>query len=260
LIALASFLILVLLMLIVNRAATIALIATGLPVDVARFQARSALTGVGYTTREAEGLVNHPARRRIIQLLMLIGNAGLVTIVVSLILTFASATDDSTAVLIRLGLVAGGMFLILMAARSKRVEARITPLIVKGLQRWTDLDVRDMVHLMQLTKDYAVSEVFVQEQDWLADRMLADLDLPHEGVLVLAIERAGGRFEGAPRGSSVVRAGDTLVLYGRSELLAELASRPADYRGDRAHIEATEELQAIREADAERPQPEADAD
>jgi TrkA-C domain len=250
-IAMISFLILILLMLIVNRVATIALIATGLPADVARFQARSALTGVGYTTAESESMVNHPARRRIIHLLMLIGNAGLVTIVVTLILTFATASGDAPAVIIRLAMVAGGLFLLLMAARSERVRNRVTPLIVRGLRRWTDLDVRDMVHLMQLTQDYAISEMFVESGGWVADRSLAQLDLPEEGVLVLAVQRADGRFEGAPRGETVVRSGDTVVLYGRSEILADLASRPADYRGDRAHLEAAEEYQALRQTEEE---------
>jgi hypothetical protein len=245
-IALASFLVLVLVMLITNRVATLALVATGLSTDVARFQARSALSGVGYSTEESETVVNHPARRRIVGMLMLIGNAGLVTIVAALVSTFASAAGDATATLIRLLTAAGGLALILMAARSRRVQMWVTPIIVKGLRRWTDLDVRDMSHLMHLTSEYAVSEVFVDTDDWLADRTLAQLDLPVEGVLVLAIQRADGAFQGAPRGDSAVHPGDTLILYGRDEILTELASRPADYRGEQAHREAAEEYRAAR--------------
>lgn len=72
-----------------------ALIATGLPREVARFQARSALSGVGFTTTEAESIVGHPLRRRIVFWLMLVGNAGFVTIVVSLILTFANSAGGT---------------------------------------------------------------------------------------------------------------------------------------------------------------------
>ncbi len=39
---------------------------TGLSWDAASFQSYSAFFGVGFTTREAELVVNHPIRRRII--------------------------------------------------------------------------------------------------------------------------------------------------------------------------------------------------
>ena len=59
-----------LLILIVNialtRIATVALVHTGLGRETARFQACSAFTGVGFTTSEAEGIVSHPVRRRIV--------------------------------------------------------------------------------------------------------------------------------------------------------------------------------------------------
>jgi len=41
-----------------------------LSVEAAHFQARSALTGVGFTTSESELIVGHPARRRIVESLV----------------------------------------------------------------------------------------------------------------------------------------------------------------------------------------------
>src|SRR5687767_7500660 len=67
--------------LLITRIASVALTVTGLSRQSARFQARSAFSGVGFTTSEAEDVVNHPVRRRIVMWLMLIGNAGLITIV-----------------------------------------------------------------------------------------------------------------------------------------------------------------------------------
>ena len=52
--------------LFITRLATIALTYTGLSREAARFQARSAFTGTGFTTSEAERVVDHPVRRRII--------------------------------------------------------------------------------------------------------------------------------------------------------------------------------------------------
>jgi hypothetical protein len=47
------------------RVATSALVMTGMARESARFQARSAFLGVGFTTGEAESVVDHPVRRRI---------------------------------------------------------------------------------------------------------------------------------------------------------------------------------------------------
>lgn len=86
--ALASVLIVLTLSLLVNRIATAALALTGLSRQAAQFQARSAFTGVGFTTNEAELITTHPVRRRIVMLLMLLGNIGIVTSISSLLLTF----------------------------------------------------------------------------------------------------------------------------------------------------------------------------
>jgi hypothetical protein len=60
-----SVLLVVILSVVVIRVATVALVHTGMGREAARFQARSAFTGVGYTTSEAESIVTHPVRRRI---------------------------------------------------------------------------------------------------------------------------------------------------------------------------------------------------
>ena len=60
------------------KAGSVALWLTGLPRDAARFQARSAFTTTGFTTPQAALVVNHPERRRVISVLMILGNAGIV--------------------------------------------------------------------------------------------------------------------------------------------------------------------------------------
>jgi hypothetical protein len=84
-----SLFIIITISVILVRIGAVALRLTGLPEHVARFQALSAFTGTGYTTQESTVVVNHPTRRRIIGILMLAGNAGIVTIIASVILSFA---------------------------------------------------------------------------------------------------------------------------------------------------------------------------
>jgi hypothetical protein len=82
---------------LITRVATVILTATGLPRHVARFQARSALTGSGFTTSESERVVDHPLRRRVIATLMLLGNVGIVGAASSAILGLRSGACGATS-------------------------------------------------------------------------------------------------------------------------------------------------------------------
>ena len=245
-IAVASLILIVLVIMLAARIGAVALVATGLPVEVARFQSRSALTGVGYTTSESETIVGHPVRRRIIMVVMLVGNAGLVSILASVILSVVN-TANTGDVIWRLLTAIVGIGAIGLMARSKRFERWMSAGIARLVNRFTDLELRDYHHLMQLSSDYAVSELFVEEGEWLAGRTLLELDLPHEGVLVLAVQRSDGSFVGAPRGGTSVHVGDTLVLYGRTTVLTDLAERPATTEGDQAHEEKVAEQVELME-------------
>ena len=67
--------------LVVIRIATVGLTLTGVSKDLAQFQALSAFTGSGFTTKESENIVNHPLRRRIAMHLMLLGHVGIVAVI-----------------------------------------------------------------------------------------------------------------------------------------------------------------------------------
>lgn len=84
-----AVLVLVTVSVVVAKVGAVALQATGVSRDLAHFQARSAFTGVGYTTAEAEAVTAHTVRRKIILTLMLLGNAGIVSVIASLVLGFS---------------------------------------------------------------------------------------------------------------------------------------------------------------------------
>ena len=92
-VAIISLLIVIILSVLVTRVAAIALIHTGLSKESARFQSRSAFTGAGFTTNESESVVNHPVRRRILMLLILLGSAGVISVISSLILSLISVEE-----------------------------------------------------------------------------------------------------------------------------------------------------------------------
>lgn len=239
-----SIIIVLTLSLLITRVASVALTLTGLSRESARFQARSAFTGVGFTTNEAERVVNHPVRRRILMLLMLLGNAGIVTAVASLMLTFTNA-EQSTAVFWRVIWLVVALLVLWTMATSAWVDRHLSALMSWALKRWTNLEVRDYARVMHLAGDYGISELSVEEADWLADRTLAHLELPDEGVLVLGVKRPDGTYIGAPRGMTRIHAHDTLILYGRSPVLADLDERRANLSGEQAHQRSSAEQQRV---------------
>jgi K+/H+ antiporter YhaU regulatory subunit KhtT len=227
-----SLFVVLILSLVITRIGTVALAHTGVSRQLARFQARSAFTGVGFTTKEAEAIVAHPVRRRIVMMLMLLGNVGVATAVSSLVLAFV---DPGESTWLRALFLVGGCVILLVIARSKWLDRHTSRLIERALDRFTDLEVRDYVGLLHLAGDYRVTEMRVEEDDWMANRDLAKLDLRREGVLVLGVERSDGRYLGAPGGDSQLRAGDIVILYGRTDALSDLDERRRGSEGERAH-------------------------
>ena len=120
-IAAISLFLIVSLSALITKIASIALIHTGLSTESAKFQARSAYTGTGLSTQETENIMNHPVRRKIIYNLMLIGNAGIVTVMSSLILTFV-LPETIASKLYGLLIVVVGMIGLWLAVRSKWVD------------------------------------------------------------------------------------------------------------------------------------------
>jgi Trk-type K+ transport system membrane component len=105
-------LVIVVIMLAVIRGATIALASTGMSRESARFQAVSALTGAGFTTTESERVVQHPGRRHIIFVLMLLGGFGLVTGMSSLILSVVDITSNPEHLVEQVALFSAVMLLV----------------------------------------------------------------------------------------------------------------------------------------------------
>ncbi|MBN1629152.1 MAG: TrkA C-terminal domain-containing protein [Thermoleophilia bacterium] len=246
---LATFLILVLVSILVTRVAAVALIHTGLTKESARFQARSAFTGTGFTTKESEMVVNHPVRRRIVMVLILLGNAGLVTAISTFILTFVQGGDSSRPV-IRLAVLAGGLLVLWGFASSKWVDRWLSRIIDRLLRRYTELNVTDYASLLHLAGDYRLAELKVTDDDWLAGKTLAETKLRDEGINVLGVERPDGTYVGSPRGHTGLAEGDVVIVYGSIDAIKKLDMRKKGAPGDTEHQQAVQGQQTVLEREA----------
>ena len=249
-VAIISLFTVAILSLLVTRIAAMALMFTGLSHEAARFQARSAFAGVGYTTTESELIMNHPVRRRIIMLLMLLGNIGIATVVATVIVSLLS-TASSGNWLRNLLLFIVCLGLLWLISVSRFVENNLNRMIAWGLKKWTRIEIQDYVAVLHLQNEFAVWEIKVEASDWLAGRTLIEAALSREGVLILGIQRQGGFYIGAPQGVSRIHIGDVLVMYGTVERLEEIDQRQAGPAGDEAHQNAMAAHQAELKAQAE---------
>lgn len=222
--AILSLFIVITISLLVTRLAATALMLTGMSQEAARFQARSALSGVGFTTNEAELVVNHPVRRRIIMWLMLAGSIGVPAVIATAVVSVLTTVYEKHWLRATV-LLAVGAGLLIFLERSRWIEAHLNQWLIWALKKWWHLDVRDYVSLLQLQNGYAVTEMIVESGDWLEGKTLQEAALTQEGILALGIQRADGAYVGAPRATDRVHAGDTLILYGHIERLRQLDER-----------------------------------
>lgn len=243
-IAIISLLVIISLSILITRVATVALTHTGLSKETARFQARSAFTGAGFTTQESERVVKHPVRRRLIMILMLLGNAGIVTAASSLILAFVNQGDPGL-LSIKIILLVAGLVMLWAIASSQWVDHHLARFIDKALKRYTQLEVKDYADLIHLADDYRLVEMQVQTNDWLAHQTLAEASLWEEGILVLGVEHPDGTYLGAPVGTTRILPDDILILYGRVSALESIDKRKKDMAGDQEHQQAVAKQKEI---------------
>lgn len=224
---------------LITKTATIALVHTGMSRERARFQARSAFSGAGFTTTESELVVKHPIRRRVITLCILLGNAGVVTAISSLILGFVGA-DSRLDISSNIYLLIFGASFLYLAARSDRLDRFLEAIINRLLDRYTGIRPKSFSKMISIMEDFEVSELAVDENEWLKGRSLAELELTDEGILVLGILKDEGNYLGVPQGHHRVEAKDRLILYGKAERIASLSRRRDRLEGKARHAESVE--------------------
>jgi Trk K+ transport system NAD-binding subunit len=248
--AIITLSIIILLALLINRIATAALMSTGMSREMARFQARSAFSTVGFTTTEAESVVKHPVRRRIIAFLMLMGNAGFVGLIATVLGTFTGEAEG-LAVWKRGSILAVVLTMLWLIGTSKWLDAWLHRITNAALKRWTNLEARDFLDLLHVGEGYSITELIVDHDDWLMGRRLDELRLSDIGINVLGIQKTGGDYIAAPTGTTYINEGDKLLLYGSRKIIIALDKDRSDPEEGKKHRERVEAFrrQWQREAD-----------
>ena len=193
------------------RLAGVALKLTGMPEQNARFQAISALTGTGFTTTEAEMIVNYPIRRKIIAWLMIFGNLGIVSVLSTLMISFIRTDANLTAILVQLAWMIGMIIFFFIIMLNSTVDRFFCSIIRFFLEKFTFLGGRHYQRLLQFGGDLSVSEY----QFFTSDSLSFGEAVAHfEGFTILAIRRSSGITERFAAHIDPIAPGDSLILFG----------------------------------------------
>jgi len=200
---------------------SIALEATGMERRKARFQAMSALTGTGFSTREAEEVVNHPRRRLIAGWMMFLGSVGIILflliIVVIIVVGVKPAKPTSPIILIISALPAIALMVLYWIGVLDKLATKIVNWLKRTAYFKPELSNTEIIYhageysLARLTIGKAAPEVGCK---------ISNTSLAKHNITILAIER-GDKTLPFPEAKEIVQAGDHLLCYGETAQISK---------------------------------------
>lgn len=228
------FFIVIIISFVVVRIGAIAFELTGLEWSLAKFQALSCFTGTGFTTREAELVTSNPQRRRIATILMILGNAGLVT----LIATFANSLGPNAFIAkpiipalsvgymrgfipwINVSVAVVFVYLLFRLFNNSRLSTQLTNFLRKRMVKKHVVKKVSFEELVVATGGYGISQVEVCKDSPVLDKTLNGSGLRKLDISVLAIEREGVTIPN-PSASTEILLGDRLICFGKLKNIRE---------------------------------------
>ncbi len=204
---------------LIIKIGSIALRMTGLDKDTAAFQSLSAFTGTGFTTSEAENIVNHRQRRKIVKALMILGNIGIVSGLAMLFLAFRGDTFSNA--IAKMGLLGLALIVVVSFPVAKGLDNVVDTFIAKRLSKMTYFSMGAFSEIIKLASGYGIAELLINDSHSLAGKKLLETDLSQSNILVLAIKR-GFHLIAAPKADENIKAGDRLICFGHLKSLSTL--------------------------------------
>ena len=206
---------------IIVRIGALALQLTGIEPDVAKFQALSALTGTGFTTTEAERMVRHRTRRRIITILIIVGNAGLLTIIGALVVAFTKVVGYP-GLLIHLAVLLAGILVLYWLIAASRFGNRVIAWFLRPLMGRALRSAPDVEEIFSVEKGWSVNLVSIKKGSKSIDSTIASVRSGKD-MEVLAIDRPDVSIA-RPADDERIREGDRLLVYGSGKALKRLTA------------------------------------
>jgi hypothetical protein len=191
---------------------------TGLELSKARFQLISILTHTGFTSRESELIVQHPIRRKIASILMIVSYVAQITLITLLFDALSNATRSILSVSI--ALFAMLIFIIIvtqskyLSDRFDRFAERLLRNRIKKANSTTRID-----QILNLSPEFGIYELVVDIDSFICRKTLRELHLKEHFIQILKIDR-GSEIIDFPLADTQILAGDRMIVYGKIESIS----------------------------------------
>ena len=194
---------------------SLALEATGLDRSRARFQALSALTGTGFTTSQAELIVEHVKRRRIVTYLIFLGNTAILGFIVILVLYIISGIEAPSYAILAVTI---GVIVIIALAFWFGLIDRISNIFLKIGKRTPDNHHYRIDKVLQITGEFAVASIKLSTQIKGENISIAEAGMDLEGITVLLVQRES-LIVPNPDKDFRLSPDDTIIGYGKIDAI-----------------------------------------
>jgi len=202
------------------KIAAVALNLTGLDEKKSFFQALSAFTGTGFTTNDAELVVKDDTRRRIVMFLMIMGNAGLVSVITTLMVSFLKG--GLAPVVVNICVILSVILIVIKFSFNKALTRKLTKKIQEKLVKSPSFTKRPVGEILRLAEGYGVAEVNLHEGCVELGKTLNESSFRQKDILILAIERGSGVIP-APHATDTLQLNDVLICYGKLQNIASIS-------------------------------------
>ncbi len=217
--SLVIFLIFFVLLWLLIEILSIVMKLTGLEMSKARFQIISILTHTGFTSRESELIVQHPTRRKIASMLMIVSYVAQITLITLLFNVISSAPRSLLSISIAL---AAMLLFVILVTNSKYISSRFeqwTEKLLKNKIKKTSASRIDQI--LNLSPEFSIYELIVDTDSPICNKTLREVHLKEHYIQILKIDR-GEEVIDFPTADTQVLAGDRMIAYGKIDALTKM--------------------------------------
>jgi len=227
---LVLFIIVIVVSFIIVRIGAIAFQLTGLEWSVAKFQALSCFSSTGFTTSEAELIVTNSQRRRIASILIILGHAGLVTMIATLAnslrtqkvieakltKSFLPSIPPVLVPYMNVVIIGVVLYVLYRVSTSSSFVKKLTNFLRRKLIRRELIQRVSFEELMLATGGYGVARIAVCSGSPVLNKTLLESALRSQDINILAITREGKTIAN-PAAATELLLNDELLCFGKLE-------------------------------------------
>lgn len=196
---------------------------TGLSNEKARFQVISMLTNSGYTTREAELIINSKVRRKLARVVMIFGYAFTVTIVstvVNVFLQFRNTFIGGAVAFIPLFITI--LLISFFVKRNNWIKKIVDKIIEKSAKKFLYNEDKNTIIIIDDYNNLVMAKIEIKIMPKeLKNLKLHKSNIKSEYGINIILKRSGNR-EILPDGNTTFEIEDTIVVMGSEKNIREV--------------------------------------